>query len=123
MITIGHIINAVHIETGYAPEMLRGPRRCRQLAWARQYAFLLAYELCQQSSMVMIGRAFNRDHTTVLWGLKQARKRLRADPSLERWLDGIQRRLKMRFPENGVRRMTFNPTESEVVSGHLSTVG
>lgn len=94
MITVGHIINAIYTETGHTPELLRGPRRSRPLAYSRQYAFLLAYELCPHLSLVTIARAFNRDHTTILWGLKQARERLRRDPNLERWINGIQRRLR-----------------------------
>lgn len=94
MITIGNIINAITVETGFSSDHLRGPRRSRPVAHARQHAFLLAYELCPHLSLVMIGRAFNRDHTTVLWGLKQARARLKADEKLELLINGMQRRLR-----------------------------
>lgn len=90
MITIGHIINAVSANTGHSPEMLRGPRRIQRLAHARQIVYMLAYEMCPHESTNTIGRALNRDHTTVMFGISQVKRRLRESADLVRLIDKIQ---------------------------------
>lgn len=59
---------------GLTLDELRGPDRGRIVAHARQDAMLLLSEATRLSKS-QIGRLFNRDHTTVLYGLKAARER------------------------------------------------
>lgn len=58
---------------------LKSPRRSQNLVRARQHAFWIMHKYLDHVSMPMIGRFFgNRDHTTVLWGIRQHEKRMAA---------------------------------------------
>jgi|6_EtaG_2_1085325.scaffolds.fasta_scaffold134470_3 chromosomal replication initiation ATPase DnaA len=46
-----------------------GPKRYREIARARQIGYWILYRLKHQSSM-QIGRAFKRDHSSVLQGMR-----------------------------------------------------
>jgi chromosomal replication initiator protein len=68
----------VSFETMYAPEG-RGVRG-RQFAWPRQMAMLLSRRMTPHSK-VRIGQFFGgRDHSTIIHGCRQARRRCLADP-------------------------------------------
>ena len=54
---------------------LKGPRRLRLLSAARQEFMALAYEL-PHASLPVIGRFLDRDHTTILHGVRRHRKTL-----------------------------------------------
>ena len=54
-------------------DILRGPSRLKNDCHARQDAWLEIYH--EGYSMPRIGRFFNRDHTTVLHGIKAAKAR------------------------------------------------
>jgi hypothetical protein len=53
----------------------------RPVSQARQAAMLLARELTPHS-LPVIGKLFCRDHTTVLFGIRAAKKRVAEDPNL-----------------------------------------
>jgi len=72
---------------GYTLEELLGPRRNRTLAKARHVAMLLARQ--QGLSYPELGRAFRRDHSTVISGVRSVRRRLLAEPQLRREVRGI----------------------------------
>lgn len=55
---------------------LRGPSRKRPFAWPRQDAMVRMHE--EGFSLPQIGRFLNRDHTTILDGIRAARSRERA---------------------------------------------
>lgn len=56
---------------------LRGPSRQRHIAWPRHEAFALVRDNTAQS-LPQIGRYFgDRDHTTVLWGIRGHERRVR----------------------------------------------
>jgi chromosomal replication initiation ATPase DnaA len=63
---------------------LLGPRRARHLAWPRHFAMWLVKEMRPDLSLVTIGKAFNRDHTTVMSGLKNVVKY--RDTAFRQWL-------------------------------------
>lgn len=66
-LSITSIEKAVCAQMNVTSAELRGPNRARQIARPRQIAMALAYELCgPNTSGPMIGKHFNRDHTTVL---------------------------------------------------------
>ena len=52
-------------EAGVTVAQMLGPQRNRSIAWARQRAMAKAFRA--GFSAPQIGRAFNRDHTTVLY--------------------------------------------------------
>lgn len=79
MLDIGHALSEA---TGVAARELFGPSRHRPAVEARFAAFLVLRERQidgRPMSTTRIGRVFNRDHSTVVDGLKRGRK-LMADP-------------------------------------------
>lgn len=73
---LGLILDCAAAASGIPRDHLIGVRRARYLAWPRQVAMLVCAELAPQASLPQIGRAFNRDHTTIMHGIKAARARL-----------------------------------------------
>lgn len=65
-------------EAGSTVEEMKGHRRDKSVVKARQKAWWrMAKELGM--SLPAIGRRMNRDHTTILWGIRQHEERLAAD--------------------------------------------
>lgn len=60
------------------------PRRFRNLVYARQEAWWLAYTQ-SEASYPAIGKFFNRDHTTVMFGIRRHAERIGVDvPCVQR---------------------------------------
>jgi chromosomal replication initiator protein len=59
---------------GVTVQDLKSQSRERRIAWPRQEAMAWAYETCR-FSLTRIGAFYNRDHTTVLHGIRAAEKR------------------------------------------------
>lgn len=60
---------------------LGGPSRLRNIVIARQVAMLLAHDIGHYS-LPAVGRAFGRDHTTVLHSVRKVRDRMEDDRAL-----------------------------------------
>ena len=60
---------------GVSVEDIDGPRRTAKIARARQEAMWLAYR-GTRITLTPLGRLFNRDHTSVLWGIRQHEARM-----------------------------------------------
>lgn len=73
---IADIQRSVAAHFGLTVGMLTGPRRARAIARPRQMAMYLA-SVKTNKSLPQIGRAFRRDHTTVMHGIRVI-ERLRA---------------------------------------------
>jgi chromosomal replication initiator protein len=71
----------------------------RRPARPRQVAYYLCRELTP-SSLPQIGRAFARDHTTILSGIIQVERRLRSDPALAREVWALLSELRASMTEN-----------------------
>ena len=90
------VIDDIAVEYRVEPELVLGDSRNRRVAWARQ-------ELCRRLydhwgySLPIIGRLISRDHTTVLHGVRAARRRL-AD------MDELQREIQMRLADSSRKR-------------------
>ena len=70
------IMHQVANDYGLLVKDLRGPRRDRRVAWPRQHAMYRMY-VERNLSLPTIGRLLGgRDHTTVLHGVRQHKKRL-----------------------------------------------
>jgi len=83
-LSIDQIIAAVAGFYNFQAEDLRGSRRTKDLALARQVAMYLAREETS-SSLVQIGSALGqRDHTTVMHGHSKIEKAIEADDRLRR---------------------------------------
>ena len=70
------IIRATSDRYGIKRSSMMGPARSDCYAHPRQLAMLLCRELLPHVSVAVIGRIFARDHTTILHGIKAARKRM-----------------------------------------------
>jgi chromosomal replication initiator protein len=76
-----------------SPEDLLSASRARHLVWPRQLAMYLARELTRES-LPAIGRHFGgRDHTTVLYGCKQAGARIASDEVARDAAESLRRKL------------------------------
>ena len=68
-------------------------RRHREVAYPRQVAMYLSYELTPKS-LPEIGRRFgNRDHTTVIHAIKAVQKRMLEDSEIEADVKALRERL------------------------------
>ncbi|MBI1682359.1 helix-turn-helix domain-containing protein [Caulobacter hibisci] len=74
-ITMPIVLEAVSGAYGVSVEELRGPKRQRRISLARQHAMWLMNGL-PHLSLPMIGRFLNRDHTTVLFGIRAHERRV-----------------------------------------------
>lgn len=93
--SLRRIINATARLHGLTAADLTGPSRRRQVAWARGVAMYLARTLTGRS-LQAIGRGFgDRDHTTVLHGIRVTEERRSRDPAvaveIERLVDTLVR--------------------------------
>jgi chromosomal replication initiator protein len=66
MLTIKDVQIIVAEEYGLTMKEMLGVRRGKKFAEPRMIAMWLAYEILPNKSLPQIGRAFDRDHTTVL---------------------------------------------------------
>lgn len=70
--TFDDVIRAVAAEHGLRPEQLTGPSRVPRIVTARYDGFARARDVLA-ASLMSIAAAFNRDHTTVIHGLRKHR--------------------------------------------------
>jgi chromosomal replication initiator protein len=90
--TLEQIMRAVARAYGVAVEELRGRSRRRRLVRPRQ----LAMYICRTStdaSLKDIGRAFNRDHTSVMYAIGIVEQRVAERPQLRYELEALARKL------------------------------
>jgi chromosomal replication initiator protein len=85
--TVLEIQQATCNEFGITIEELRSSSRAAGVAWARQVAMYLARELTD-ATLPAIGRAFDRNHTTVMHAVRRTTERMSADPSA---FDAVER--------------------------------
>jgi chromosomal replication initiator protein len=76
------ILQAVADRFDLRPGDIAGKRRHRNVAQARQLALLLGRRLTSHSLEALGGMVGGRDHSTVLYGIRQAEERLKNDPAL-----------------------------------------
>ncbi len=81
------IMHAVAAQYGLSVAEIKGNRRAAAVARPRQMAMLIAREGIPNLSLPQIAKRFCRDHSTIMHGIKAARKRLEWD---EEYLDAYQ---------------------------------
>ena len=81
-VSVREIIDAVSNWSGVPASELVSARRRRDVTRWRNIIYLLAVELTFQST-VQIGKALNRDHTTIWAGSRRARVAMTVDRELE----------------------------------------
>ena len=85
-VTVDKIIEEVartysgNVPGGITPEDIRSQKRSANISTARQLSMYIAREITQMS-MVEIGQTFGgRDHSTVVYAIRQAEKNIKKDP-------------------------------------------
>ncbi|ODN71207.1 helix-turn-helix domain-containing protein [Methylobrevis pamukkalensis] len=102
MTTIADIQRAVAAVTGIPVREMRSARRARPVVRARQIAMYLARHMTR-ASLPQIGRTFERDHTTVIWGIAQIERQMLADPVIAGTLERISDLLAERSEQEEAR--------------------
>lgn len=82
-------------------EAMVSPNRYKDQVRARQLAVLLARDVFPSASLVRLGTALNRDHTTVLHNLEAGSRRVSTDPEFRADLEVLREKVE----EIGVRRV------------------
>jgi len=85
--------------------------RTREMAQARFIYFKLAKKYCRYASLSKIGRVVNRDHATVINGLKKFDAEARYDPYMYDVYDTIAKHLDINYIKPGREEyadMTFD---------------
>ncbi len=83
------ILQVVADHCGLRPGDIAGKRRHRAVAQARQLALLLGRRLTGHSLEALGGMVGGRDHSTVLYGIRQAQERHDRDPAFARQLTAL----------------------------------
>jgi chromosomal replication initiator protein len=90
--TLSEIIDATAQAYGLTADQLMCRSRRRTLVMPRHFAMYLCRRLTQ-ASLAEIGRAFCRDHTTVMHGLRTVEARIAARPQVRYELEALAARL------------------------------
>jgi chromosomal replication initiator protein len=93
------IVQAVADHYHLRPGDLSGKRRHREVARARQVALLLGRRLTGHSLDALGGMIGGRDHSTVLYSIRQAEARLKKDKDLVRELTELTQQVLGRGPD------------------------
>lgn len=84
--SVSRIIEAVSLVTEQTTGDLLGPRRARQIVYPRFLLIALMRSLRPDLSLPAIGRALNKDHTTILSALRRFDE-MKALPPFSDWLN------------------------------------
>jgi chromosomal replication initiation ATPase DnaA len=76
---IAHAVVAAGRAFEVAPRAIISRRRLPSITRARMALYAALYRACE-TSYPQIGRLLNRDHTTVLYGVREAERDAAADP-------------------------------------------
>ena len=90
VITIAHIQQKAAEFFGVTLAEMRAKTRTHAVAFRRQIAMYLAQQLTH-ASFAEVGRAFGKDHTTVLHAVDKIQTRLQDDPKFKRTIDTLTR--------------------------------
>ena len=93
MTSFDRILQVVAERYGLRPGDIAGKRRLREVAQARQMALLLGRRLTAHSLVALGGMVGGRDHSTVLYSIRQAEERLVKDPAMVREVAEITQRI------------------------------
>ena len=101
-VTVDKIIEEVartysgNVPGGITPEDIRSQKRSANISTARQLSMYIAREITQMS-MVEIGQTFGgRDHSTVVYAIRQAEKNIKKDPRTKALVDDIIKNIRSR---------------------------
>ena len=89
MITVRDIQLTVARNFGVDPKEFFSSCRAHDVTGPRQIAMMLSREYTKHS-LPRLGKWFDRDHTTVLHGVREAKKRVESDPELAAKVQSIR---------------------------------
>jgi len=93
-VSLEEVLSAVAGLYGVKVADIKGSRKTREVTHPRQVAMYLARRLTR-NSYPEIGRAFgNKDHSTVVKGVKKIQKIIRQDPEVAERVRGLEQRLR-----------------------------
>lgn len=95
--TVSDIQRTVEETYGLPPQSMCSKRRVKEISHPRQIAYYLSRKLTKKTYPAL-GRMFNRDHSTVVYGVQQARRRIASDPELRDQVEAIKERLSVDKP-------------------------
>jgi chromosomal replication initiator protein len=87
--SVSLIIEVVAAASGIGRRELLSRRRARRTVEARQAAMWLARQAAGRSYPA-IGRVFNRDHTTVIYGVSRTEQRMATDYAFAVWVRSLE---------------------------------
>ena len=96
--SIRRIVDQVAAHFGVGRPALLGEPRAAHIALARHVAMHLCREL-HGFSLPFIGRAFNRDHTSVMHACRRIAELLKTDPQLAAQVDALAEAVMAHHPE------------------------
>lgn len=95
-VTVERIIEEVAKTYSVTPDDIRSQKRSAQISMARQVAIYIVRDVTQMS-MAPIGEEFGgRDHSTIVYALKQVEKQMETDPRQKAIIDDIIKNIKNR---------------------------
>lgn len=89
-LSLSNIIRIVCEYTGYSLEELKSKSRKRELVFARMLIFYNARHHLRRTTLKTIGEPFNRDHATVLHGVKTISDLMDVDKEVRKDVQAIQ---------------------------------
>ncbi len=92
-ISFDRILSCVAEQVGLRPGDIIGKRRSRDIAQARQTALLLARRLTSHKLESLGALVGGRDHSTVIYSLRQAEERLDKEPDYAEVIRGLTQRI------------------------------
>lgn len=81
MIELESIIRVIADEFDVEYNLVRGSRRTKEISLVRQYCYFAIEKIWAGATIMSIARCFDRDHTTILYGIKKAKQNLEKRPS------------------------------------------
>ena len=93
--TVFQIALACAERSGVSMAEIEGRKAHQRYARVRQLVMLLARETCPERSYPTIGRLLDRDHRTVMAGIRAARRRLKTDPDYRRLYEAVRQKLRL----------------------------
>lgn len=93
-----HILREVCEECDVTRDEILGERRLKRIVWPRHVAILLIYRNCKRATYAGIGRAMNRDHSTVMTAIRKAAARVdRSHPKFDPIFTDLYDRVRARL--------------------------
>lgn len=86
------IIETIELQFRFERGTLLGRRRTQRIAMARQLAMFLCRSLTS-ASYPIIAQAFNRDHSTAIWGADSIRCRMARDAAFRGFVQRLERQI------------------------------